>query len=106
MFEFAAAFDLPTVERLETTAQQSAKKNGIDRRIALAILTRSSAELRQAAAQDPEAFLFCTECLGESIVYYATQIEVLRAVKASIWVALSEGAGVQSGELEHAAHSE
>jgi hypothetical protein len=55
MFEFPAAFDLSTVERLETTAQQNAKQHGIDRRLAFAILTKFAAELRQAAAEDPEA---------------------------------------------------
>jgi hypothetical protein len=39
MIDFLPAFDMPTVERLETTAQQ----NGFDRRLA-------KAELRQVAA--------------------------------------------------------
>jgi hypothetical protein len=50
MFDFAAAFDKPTALRLETIAQQSAQQNGIDRRLAFAILTKSAAEARILAA--------------------------------------------------------
>jgi hypothetical protein len=49
--------DKPTIERLETIAQQSARQNGIDLRLAFTVLTKSAAELRQAAAEDAEARL-------------------------------------------------
>jgi hypothetical protein len=91
---------------VERSAEQEADRAKADIycRLAHALATKTLGELEQAAARNPEAFLSCTERLRESIAYYATQIEVLRAVKACILVALSEGAGVQSGELEHAAH--
>jgi hypothetical protein len=42
MPDFPTAFDLATAKRLETTAQQNAKQDGIDRRLALAILTNEA----------------------------------------------------------------
>ncbi len=111
MFEFPAAFDRPTVERLETivrflTVERNAEQEAdraradIDCRFAHTLATKTLGELTQAAAQDPEAFLSLTLRLRESIVYHETQVKVLQAVRACILVALSEGAEVQFGELE------
>ena len=118
MFEFPAVFvfDSPTVGRLETIAKSllvelnaeheaGRAKADIDCKLAHALATKTLGDLTQAAAQDPEAFLSLTLRLRESIVYYETQIELLQGVRACILVALSEGAGVQSGKLEPAAHS-
>ena len=111
MFEFPAAFDRPTVERLETivrflTVERNAEQEADraraedDCRLAHALAIKTLGELTQAAAQDPEAFLSLTLRLRESIVYHETQAKVLQAVRACILVALSEGAEVQSSELE------
>jgi hypothetical protein len=114
VLDFPAAFDKPTAERLETIAQQSAKKNGIDRRIALALLTRSSAELRQSTAENSEAaeaLLSCAESLRGAIEWLEGQIKLLRTAEMRILAVLSDAypeavEGEQSGEAgEPVAHS-
>jgi hypothetical protein len=96
MLDFPTAFDLPTVERLETTAQQSTKQNGIDRKLAFAILTKFAAELRQAVAEDLEVLLTCAESLGEATKWHEGQAEasgILAAELTRLGLAQSGEAG-------------
>jgi hypothetical protein len=96
MLDFSTAFDLPTVECLETTAQQSTKQNGIDRKLAFAILTKFAAELRQAVAEDLEVLLTCAESLGEATKWHEGQAEasgILAAELTRLGLAQSGEAG-------------
>ena len=93
MFEFSAAFDRLMFERLERIARQSARRKGIDTRLAVALRTTSTAELRQAAAQDPkaaESLLSCAESLRIAILWHEAQSEDMREVQARIRAALSD----------------
>jgi hypothetical protein len=53
--EFAVAFDSSTAKRLEDIAQENAGEAGTDRRLALAVLSKSFSELQQAVAVAPHA---------------------------------------------------
>ena len=61
MPEFAVAFGSFTAKRLEAVAQESTGQAGTDRRLALAVLSKSFSELQQAVAEGPEVFLSVAE---------------------------------------------
>jgi hypothetical protein len=53
--KFAVAFDSSTAKRLEAIAQEDAGEAGTNRRLALAVLSKSFSELQQAVAVAPHA---------------------------------------------------
>lgn len=107
MLDFLPAFDFPTAERIEGNAQKNATQAGIDHRVALTVLTKSSTELRQAVAEAPEAFLSGAESLRKTIEWHQGSIELLTAAEARLLAALSDRSpetveGAQRRELENA----
>jgi hypothetical protein len=102
-------FDKPTFERLERIARQSARRKGIDTRLAIALRTMSTAELRQAAAQDPKAaevLSSCAESLRVAILWHEAQSEDMREAQARMRAALSDTfpATAEEGQPDAAAH--
>jgi hypothetical protein len=82
MLDFPAAFDKPTIERLERNAQENTTRTAIYRRLVLALMTKSSVELRAAAAQSletAEEFLSTAEGLRKAIERHEAEIELLRS---------------------------
>jgi hypothetical protein len=93
MFDFPAAFDKPTSKRMERNAQKHTTQAAIYRRIALALMTRSSVELRASVAQDletAETFLSTAEVLRGAIEWHEAEIKLLRTVEARIFAVLSD----------------
>jgi hypothetical protein len=108
MLDFVPAFDSSHVERMEHNAQKNATTAAIYRRLALVLLTKTVDALWTSVAKPKvaEKFLDNAECLRSAIEWHESQIDLLKAAEARISAALSEGAGVQSGELGHAAYSQ
>jgi hypothetical protein len=92
MVDFPAAFDRPTFERMERNAQENTTQAAVYRRIALALLTQSSVELRAAVAEPEtaEALLSTAEGLREAIEWHEAEIELLSSAEARILIALSD----------------
>jgi hypothetical protein len=92
MTDFHAAFDKPTAERMERYAQENATTAAVYRRLSLALLTKSSDELRAAVAETEtaEAFLSNAECMREAIKWHEAQIKLLRTAEARIFAALAD----------------
>jgi hypothetical protein len=72
MLDFLPAFDFSMVERMERNAQENATRAAIYRRVAFALLTKTSAELRAAVSETEaaEAFLSNTEGLRGAIEWH------------------------------------
>jgi hypothetical protein len=88
--EFAVAFDSFTAKRLEAIAQENAGQAGIDRRLVLAVLSKSFSELQQAVAEDPEVFLSIAERLSEAIQRLEAQLGSARSAEARVLSVLSK----------------
>jgi hypothetical protein len=84
---------------ISTKQEADRTKADIYSRLAHALVTKTLGEFTEVAAQVPEAFLSCTECLREAIAYDEAQIKEMEAVEACMVVALSGGAGMHSGGL-------
>jgi hypothetical protein len=110
MFNFLPTFDFQTAERLKRKAQQAATQTGIDCRVALTILTKTSAELRAAVpeAETAEAFLSNTEGLRRAIEWLEAQLELMHSAEARILAALSDTfpEAVEEGQPAAAARDE
>lgn len=93
MIDFPAAFDKPTFKRMERNAQEHTTRAAIYRRSALALMTRSSVQLRASVAQEletAETFLSTAEGLREAIEWHEAEIKLLRTVEARIFTVLSD----------------
>jgi hypothetical protein len=88
--EFAVAFDSFTAKRPEAIAQENAGQAGTDRRLALAVLSKSFSELQQAVAEDPEVFLSVAERLSEAIQRLEAQLGSARSAEARVLSVLSK----------------
>jgi hypothetical protein len=88
--EFAVVFDSFTAKRPEAIAQENAGQAGIDRRLVLAVLSKSFSELQQAVAEDPEVFLSVAERLSEAIQRLEAQLGSARSAEARVLSVLSK----------------
>jgi hypothetical protein len=88
--EFAVAFDSSTAKRPEAIAQENAGQAGTDRRLALAVLSKSFSDLQQAVAEDPEVFLSVAERLSEAIQRLEAQLGSARSAEARVLSVLSK----------------
>ena len=75
---------------MEAIAQENAGQAGIDRRLALAVLSKSFSELQQAVAEDSEVFLSVAERLGEAIQRLEAQLGSARSAEARVLSVLSK----------------
>jgi hypothetical protein len=93
MFDFPAAFDKPTAERMESNAQENTTQAAVCRRVALALLTQNSVKLRAAVAQDLEAadaLLSTAEGLRKAIEWHEAEIKLLRSAEVRLLTVLSD----------------
>jgi hypothetical protein len=88
--ELAVAFDSSTAKRLEAIDQKNAGQAGIDRILALAVLSKSFSELQQAVTEDPEVFLSVAERLSEAIQRLEAQLGSARSAEARVLSVLSK----------------
>ena len=93
MLDFLPAFDSSRMERMERNAQENTTRAAVYRRLSFALLTKSSAELRVAVAQEleiAEEFPSTVEGLREAIEWHSAEIKLLRSAEARILTVLSD----------------
>lgn len=87
--EFEAVFDKATMERIETAF--TGQPEGVARRAALAVLTRSKAQLTEGMGpQDAEAFLFVAELLGKYVTRLQAFTKVMQSARARLFIVLDQ----------------
>jgi hypothetical protein len=90
---FLTAYSTFELLLCEKVVQENTTRAAVYRRLSFALLTKNSAELRVAVAQEleiAEEFLSTVEGLREAIEWHSAEIKLLRSAEARILTALSD----------------
>jgi len=85
-------------EQIEPKRQESAKHNGINRRVALIVLSDTQEGLCAKVEHDPETFIEVCESLQSTIDDHKAEIEIFESAIARLLFALNEIVDTEENE--------